>query len=333
MSRLQGAHAAVRPALKGRLLLAGPSGSGKTLGGLILATELAEDAPILGIDTEKESMLTYADDFTFEHLAWSPPYSPQELAETLLEAGQKYGVVLVDSLSHFWRSTGGTLDIAGGKFSGWKEARPAQESLIEALTGCAAHVIATVRSKVEYAQEQEPSGRHVVRKLGMAAIQDDTLEFEMNVAFELSMDHTATVSKSRTRVLPVGRSFRPERIKEVASTYREWLAGGDPLASAEEVAQLLDVLNGIADLEQRKLAKQMFVESYGKPDHLLASRYEDALIFATEQAKGRADPAEFDEEPPADDAPVAKPTGRRTRTASNEPERMPDEIAAAEAPF
>jgi hypothetical protein len=33
------------------------------------------------IDTEKESALTYADDFTFDHLPWDPPFEPRELAQ------------------------------------------------------------------------------------------------------------------------------------------------------------------------------------------------------------------------------------------------------------
>ena len=103
MSRLDAARAAVRPALKARMSVAGPSGSGKTRSMLIIATVLADGGKILGVDTERESMLTYADDFDFTHLPWRPPYHPGELADVLLEASDTYSVVIVDSLSHFWR--------------------------------------------------------------------------------------------------------------------------------------------------------------------------------------------------------------------------------------
>ena len=206
-----------------------------------MARELTkDDLPILGIDTEKESMLTYADDFDFAHLPWASPYSPRELAETLVEASGTYGVIIVDSLSHFWRAEGGTLDIANGKYTGWKDARPAQEELVEAITGCATHVIVTVRSKIGYVQEEE-NGKYTVRKIGMAAQQDDNLEFEMNVAVDLSIDHTATISKTRTTVLPVGRAFRAGHAAELAAIYKEWLAGGEPPATKDQVSEIIGV--------------------------------------------------------------------------------------------
>ena len=58
MSRLDLVQDAVRPALKARLMLSGPPGAGKTRTGLIMATEIAQGAPILGIDTENAEMLT-----------------------------------------------------------------------------------------------------------------------------------------------------------------------------------------------------------------------------------------------------------------------------------
>ena len=181
-SRLGRATKAVRPALKARMMLAGPPGAGKTRTGLIMAEVLAEGGRVLVIDTERESALTYADDFEFTHLAWEPPYDPRELAVVLREAGQDYDVVIVDSLTHFWRYEGGTLDIAEGKFSGWKAARPAQDEMVRAVLSCQAHVILAVRSKLSYTQTVDDRGRHVVEKLGMAPQQDDTLEYEMTVA-------------------------------------------------------------------------------------------------------------------------------------------------------
>lgn len=278
MSRLTQVRQAVRPSLKGRMMLAGPSGSGKTRSGLIIATELAEGGRILGIDTEQQSMLTYADDFTFEHLGWQPPFNPRELTQLIAEAGDTYAVILVDSLSHFWRGEGGTLDIASGKFTGWKEARPAQESLVDGIIRSGAHIILTARSKVEYTQEIE-NGRHVVKKLGMAAQQDDNLEFEMNVAAELSMDHTATISKSRTTALPVGRAFGINRTAEMARVYLEWLKGGEPLAGKEDLDALKSAMNRIEPPELRKECKAGFVNEFGNPEFLLASKVEAAREF------------------------------------------------------
>ena len=142
-------------------MVSGPTGAGKTWTALKIAEVLAEGGKILVIDTEKESALTYADTFTFVHLPWLPPFEPRELARTMAEAGHEYAVVIVDSTSHFWRKEGGTLDIAGGKFTGWKDARPAQEDLVQALLDCHAHVILCARSKMEHVQE-EINGRHAL---------------------------------------------------------------------------------------------------------------------------------------------------------------------------
>ncbi len=274
MSRLLQARTGVRPALKGRLMLAGPSGSGKSRSALIVATVLAEGGSILVIDTEKESALTYADDFTFEHLPWSPPFDPRELAETLKDASNSFDVIIVDSLTHFWRADGGTLDIANGTFTGWKEARPAQDDLVQAVLGIDSHVIITVRSKMKYEQFQE-GGKHKVAKLGMASVQDDDLEYEMNVSLTMDMGHTISVAKSRTVALPVGRDFKPGHSEDLAVLYRDWLKGGEPPAARAVVDDLVARMNALPE-DARKGAKQEFIAHLGRPDHLRYSQVDDA---------------------------------------------------------
>ena len=285
-SRLSLAAPAIRTALKGRMLLSGPPGSGKTRSSLILATELAEGTPILGIDTEKESMATYADDFEFEHLRWMPPYDPRELAGTITEAAGKFGVVIVDSLSHFWRAEGGTLDIANGKFTGWNQARPVQEALVEAIVSAPAHMLLAVRAKIEYAQEQEANGKHVVRKLGMASVQDDTLEYEVNVAVDIAMDHTCTISKTRCTTLPVGRAFRAGQAHELGVMYREWLAAGEKVLTKEQIDGLVALFNTVEDPDKRKEVKLSFVEEFGKMETVAASRLDEATAWAKSATGG-----------------------------------------------
>ena len=291
-SRLDLAAPAIRPALKARLMLSAPSGAGKTKTGLIIATVLAadHDGTILVIDTEKESALTYADDFAFTHLPWRPPYDPRELAGTLADAGRRYSVVIVDSTSHFWRKKGGTLDIAGGKFTGWADARPAQEDLVDAVLACGAHVILCARSKQEHVQEVDPkTGKHVVRKLGMAAQQDDDLEYEMNIAAELDMKHEIAVSKSRCDAVPVGRSFGAGHAGELAELYRDWLKVGEPPAPQAAVDALVARMNALPDAE-RKACKGEFVAALGRPELLRQARLVDAEALVARHEGGGDDP-------------------------------------------
>lgn len=288
MSRLSHAHQAVRPALKARMMVSGPSGSGKTRSSLIIASQLADGGPVLGIDTEKESMLTYADDFEFEHLPWQPPFDPRELAETLAEAGQKYAVILCDSLTHFWAGDGGTLSIANGRFTAWKDARPAQETLVEAILTCPAHVLLCVRAKMEYVQEQEANGKQVVRKVGMGAVQDSTLEYELNVAVDMSMDHTATVSKSRTTALPVGRTFKGSQVADMATTYKEWLEAGEPPASKQDTDAIRARVTALPE-RLRKECQQAFLAALGKVDQLREAQLADAdALIAGYEAQANA---------------------------------------------
>lgn len=319
MSRLVHARPAVRPALKARALLSGPPGAGKTRSALIVATLLADGGQILVIDTEKESALTYADDFDFAHLPWDPPYSPRDLADTISEAGDTYAVIVVDSLTHFWRGDGGTLDIAGGKFTGWKDARPAQLDMVEALLRCQGHFIGCARSKVEHVQEVE-NGRHVVRKLGMAVVQDDDLEYELNVALELDMDHSMTVSKSRTTAVPVGRSFKSGHAEDFAVLYRDWLRGGEPPATREVIEDLVARMNALPELE-RVAVKQEFVASLGKPMSLAEAKVPEAeRLIAEWEQKAAARPSPSDAQPGAVD-----PAARNRKMWALVAEAWPDE--------
>lgn len=281
MSRLDAIRPAVRPRMNGRLMIAGPSGAGKTWSGLSIATVLAggTDKPILVIDTERESALTYAENFAFEHLPWRPPFDPTELTETLHALADRYSVVVIDSLTHFWRAEGGTLDLADGKIGGWKHARPVQDRMVQALLAVDAHLIVCVRSKMEYLIE---GGGKKVTKVGLAAIQSDDLLYEMNAAVEIDMEHRIEVTKSRTTALPVGRMFPAGHERKAAEDYAAWLAGGEPPATAEQVAAIVDALDAIRDADRRTAAKRGFVTLFGMPEAIIASTADDALAWAVD---------------------------------------------------
>lgn len=279
MSRVDLAKPAVRPAMWARLMLSGPSGSGKTRSGLIIAQELGEKTCV--IDTEQSSALTYADDFTFDHIDWQPPYNPRELAATILDAAQAYDTVLVDSGTHFWKGEGGTLDIAHGDFTGWKQATPAQEEFVLAVLRAQAHVILCVRAKMEYAAEMD-GGKLKVSKVGLAPVQRDDLEYELNVSAMITMDHTIAIDKTRCPAL-AGRTFKAGHAVELAEIYAAWLAGGEPVAEGEVVRELVARMNDLPD-ELRKQCKAEFVAKIGRPEMLRESQIDAAeeLIVAYE---------------------------------------------------
>jgi hypothetical protein len=233
-------------------MLSGPAGAGKTYSALEIGSVLGKN--LLVIDTERESSLTYADEFTFTHLPWHEPYDPRELARELVDAATQFDVIVVDSLTHFWGGQGGTLDIADGKFGGWKTARPAQQDVVSAILAAPAHLIVCVRSAIEHVQETDPrTGKQVVKKLGLSPKQDKDLEYELNLAAEIDIDHRISVSKSRTTAVPVGRSFPAGHAADLGKAYAAWLESGEPFADMEVRARVDKARAGLSADAKREL--------------------------------------------------------------------------------
>jgi hypothetical protein len=70
-----------------------------------------------------------------------------------IEAAEQagYAVIIIDSLSHAWFSE---LELAGKGFDGWKNVRPLERKLVDAMVGAHCHVIVTMRSKTEWVMEE-----------------------------------------------------------------------------------------------------------------------------------------------------------------------------------
>lgn len=196
-----------------RLGIVGPSGSGKTWTSLVLATRIIEmtgGGTIGLLDTEHGSAEDYANDFDFRHARMGPPYSPERYARAFkaVEA-EEHAVLIVDSLSHGWDGEGGVLEMVDqastNKFSGWRVGTPAQNRLINSLLATPAHVIATMRAKEEYVVDA--SGKP--QKVGTEPVQRKGVAYEFAIVFDIDLQHTITVSKSRAgRRLPVGSVIR-----------------------------------------------------------------------------------------------------------------------------
>ena len=230
---------AVRRGNKARVALAAPAGGGKTYTALTLAVVLAKGGDVLVIDTERGSASLYADQFEFQTLKWEPPYSPTELAQVVSDVAPQFEVVVIDSLSHFWMGEGGTLDMVdaaaerarGNKFAGWKTGTPAQNDMVDAMLRCPAHVIVTMRSKMEYVQDKDEKGRTTIRRVGMAPVQRDGIEYEFTLTADLDIEHRLMVAKTRCSAL-ADKVFRPGHAIEMGKVLSDWLDGADPEQTA-----------------------------------------------------------------------------------------------------
>lgn len=232
---------AVRQVAKLRLALSGPSGSGKTYSALLIASGIVPMEKVAVIDTENGSANLYANLGTYSVLTLHPPYTPKKYIEAIRAAEQEgFELVIIDSLSHAWNGEGGLLEqkdkatdakYKGNGWAAWREVTPEYNKLIETMLNSPCHIIATMRAKTEYMQD-DSNGRKRIVKVGAAPIQRDGIEYEFTVVFDLSIDHVATVNKDRTRLFD-GQYFVPT--PDVGKTLKQWLDAGEPAPAPQPV--------------------------------------------------------------------------------------------------
>jgi len=197
-----------------RLGLQGPSGSGKTMSALLIAFGITQDwSRISVIDTENRSSELYSHLGPYQVLQLKEPYSPERYIEALNiceAAGME--VIIIDSVSHEWNSTGGILEVhgnmTGNSFTNWAKLTPRHNQFINAILKCSAHVICTIRSKTDYVLS-EKNGKQVPEKVGLTGIQREGLDFELTLVLEMDIKHHAVATKDRTGLFMDKPEFTP----------------------------------------------------------------------------------------------------------------------------
>jgi len=215
-----------------RMALIGVAGSGKTYTALNIAQHLG--GPVAMIDTERGSASKYSDVFDFDVLELES-HSPQTYVDAIQAAQDAgYKVLIIDSLSHAWTGKEGALDQvtratrrsqAGNTFGAWRDVTPMHNAMVDAIIGARMHIIATMRAKTEYVQEKnEKTGKTSVRKIGLAPVQRDGLEYEFDVVADLDQDNNLLVGK--TRCPSIAGAVFPKAGKEIAGKLAAWLTAG-----------------------------------------------------------------------------------------------------------
>lgn len=214
-----------------KIALTGASGAGKTWSALALAEGIGKKIAV--IDTENKSASLYADHFKFDTDSIEPPYTVDKYIAKMKEAiDAGFDVIVADSLSHAWAGEGGILDRkakmdAGGtnSFANWNKLTPEQTRLVSFILNAKAHIICTMRSKQEYVLEENDKGKQVPRKVGMAPIQRDGVEYEFTVCFDIAATHIATTSKDRTHLFD---GFMDKLDKTHGQAMMKWLQTAKP---------------------------------------------------------------------------------------------------------
>lgn len=250
---------AVKRNAKLRAALVGPAGSGKTYTLLEICKWLGGRTAL--IDTEHGSASKYADIFDFD--ADSPDsYDPKELIKAVNQAAAEgYSNLCVDSLSHYWMGKGGELEMVddaarrnkGNSFAGWKDVTPIHNELVDTILRAPINILVSLRTKTEWVIEENERGKKTPRKIGMAPVMRDGIEYEFDICGDLDIDNVLTVTKSRCP--PLKNKVIQNPGKDLAETLKAWLTGTAPsLITAEQQEHVLSILKASGRLKADALA-------------------------------------------------------------------------------
>lgn len=216
-----------------RLALYGTSGSGKSMTALKIGAGLG--SKVAAIDSERGSLSLYSDIAEFDVIELES-FSPLTYINWINEAAKEgYDVLIIDSLSAAWSGADGALEMVdkvakrnnsgGNKFTAWSEVTPIQNKLIDTILKYPGHVLVTLRSKTEFVLETNEKGKTVPRKVGMAPIQRDNLEYEFSVTGRMEKGDLV-IEKTRCPVLDNEVFHHPGA--DVADILKSWLDDGVP---------------------------------------------------------------------------------------------------------
>lgn len=234
---------AERKRAKARIALSAPAGGGKTHSALKIAKGLG--GKIAVIDTESGSAELEAGKAgipDFDVITMHAPFDPIKYIAAIEAAEQAgYDIVIIDSLTHAWAGTGGLLDKvdniskgskSGNSYTAWRDVTPLHNKLVESILQSKCHIIATMRTKTDYILETNSKGGMQPKKVGMAPIQREGMDYEFTIVFDIDQaSHVATATKDRTSLFD-GAPFVPT--EKTGEQILQWLNSGAEVVTPVE---------------------------------------------------------------------------------------------------
>jgi hypothetical protein len=271
---------AQRHKAKLRLGIAAPSGAGKTYSSLLIAFGIGGKVGI--VDTENGSADLYAHLGNYDVITLSAPYEIKKYLKAIKTFEENgYDTIIIDSLSHAWAGDGGLLDkvgkMSGNSYANWRHITPEHNSLVEAMLQSSCHIIATMRAKTDYVLEENDKGKQTPKKVGLAPVQREGMDYEFTVMFDLDIRHNATSTKDRTGLFD-GRIFTPT--KETGVELLNWLNLG-----TSEIEEFITAINNSTDEASLEQAKGIGRNNWQRLSAVERERLMKAIEAKTETLK------------------------------------------------
>ena len=222
-----------------RLALFGPPGSGKTMTALKMAVGMSNKIAV--IDSEHGTASKYSDRYAFDVINLEKKNIAEYTEAIKAAAASGYEVLVIDSLSHAWQELLEDIEkLAKSKynnntFRAWGEGTPLQREFTETVLTFPGHVIATMRSKIEYSIEKDDKGRTVIEKKGLAPEQGKSIEYEFDFLMELNQAHRAFISKDRSGKYQDKEYDKPG--EELGKELAAWLSEGKVYVAPERTPE------------------------------------------------------------------------------------------------
>jgi hypothetical protein len=286
-SRKMEIRRAERKKAKLRLGIAAPSGAGKTYSALLLAFGLGGKIGL--IDTEHGSGDLYAHLGEYDVISIEAPYTTQKYIQAITAFEQAgYSTVIIDSLTHAWAGDGGLLDKQGkmadrgtNSFAAWRTITPEHNALVDAMLKSPCHIIATMRSKQEYVLETNDKGKQQPKKVGLAPVQREGMEYEFTVMLDVDMNHIANASKDRTSLFD-GQYFKIT--SDTGDLLKQWLETG----TEQPVFDLKPMLKAITTAKDMDALRTHYTSAI----KLSGEQYHNELTEAKDKRKIELTPME-----------------------------------------
>ena len=113
----------------------------------------------------------------------------------------------------------------GGNFGAWRDVTPQHNAMVDAIVRYPGHVIATLRSKMEYVLDEDERGKKRVSKIGLRPVQREGVEYEFTIVGDLDIEHRMTISKTRCPLIDGKIVHKPNA--EFLAPVLDWLYLGE----------------------------------------------------------------------------------------------------------